>query len=125
MPNGLFLRIGRLVVSARTFRRSSSSRMFQEEKPYCWAENTGITIDKLSLSRKIHTPIHRAAMDRKARDLTVRNAFEISRPKLVNGANVLLIDDVFTSGATASQCAKVLKKAGAKKVSVLTLARAV
>ena len=64
-------------------------------------------------------------MDKKARDLTVKNAFEVGRPKLIKGANVLLIDDVFTSGATASQCARVLKKNGSAKVNVLTLARAV
>src|SRR5438874_296159 len=47
------------------------------------ADQSGIPMDKLSLCRKIHTPMHRAAMDKKARDLTVRNAFEIGRPKLI------------------------------------------
>ena len=69
--------------------------------------------------------MHRIGMDEKARELTVRKAFEVTRPKLIEGQNILLIDDVFTSGATASYCAKVLKKHGAAKVNVLTLARAV
>ncbi len=47
------------------------------------------------------------------------------QPELVKEAHILLVDDVFTSGATASACARVLKKAGAEQVSVLTLARAV
>jgi predicted amidophosphoribosyltransferase len=64
-------------------------------------------------------------MDKKARELTVRNAFEVVRPKLINGKNIVLVDDVFTSGATASYCAKVLKKNGASRVNVFTLARAV
>jgi len=38
---------------------------------------------------------------------------------------VLFVDDVFTSGATASGCARVLKKAGAIEINVFTLARAV
>lgn len=84
-----------------------------------------LEIDKQSLARKIHTPVHRAAMDRRARELTVENAFEVVRPKLIEGAKILLIDDVFTSGATTSYCAKVLKKKGAEKVYVLTLARAI
>lgn len=85
----------------------------------------GIAIDSSSLIRKLHTPIHRVGMDQKARDLTVRNAFEVVRPRLINGKNILLIDDVLTSGSTASYCAKVLKKNGAKNVSAFTLARAV
>ncbi|MEJ7847082.1 MAG: ComF family protein [Pyrinomonadaceae bacterium] len=89
------------------------------------SKETAIPFDEHSLVRKIHTPIHRVAMDRKARDLTVRNAFEVTRPKLISGQNILLVDDVFTSGATVSYCAKVLKKNGAVKVNVLTIARAI
>jgi predicted amidophosphoribosyltransferase len=43
---------------------------------------------------------------------------------LIVGKRVLLIDDVFTTGATASACASVLKDAGADSVAVLTVARA-
>lgn len=88
-------------------------------------KKTAIQVDEKSLARKIHTPMHRAAMDKKAREMSVRNAFEVTRPKLIRDAVVLLVDDLFTSGATASYCAKVLKKNGAEKVYVLTLARAV
>jgi competence protein ComFC len=88
------------------------------------ARSTGIPYDFHSLGRKIHTPVHRAAMDRKARELTVKNAFEVLRPKLIAGRSILLVDDIFTSGATASYSAKALKKSGATEVRVLTLARA-
>jgi ComF family protein len=88
------------------------------------AKYAGIPLDERSLIRNVHTPIHRAAMDKKARDLTVRNAFTVTRPQLIKGENILLVDDVFTSGATASYCAKVLKRNGAGKVYVFTLARA-
>jgi competence protein ComFC len=88
------------------------------------AKHAGIPLDTKTLIRKVHTPIHRAAMDKKARDLTVRNAFAVTRPNLVKDENILLVDDVFTSGATVSYCAKVLKRNGAGKVYVFTLARA-
>ena len=84
-----------------------------------------IPLDSYSLTRKLHTPIHRVAMDNKARELTVQNAFEVARPKFIAGKNVLLVDDVFTSGATASNCARVLKKKGASVVNIFTLARAI
>jgi predicted amidophosphoribosyltransferase len=69
--------------------------------------------------------MHRVGMDQKARELTIHNAFTVLRPKLIAGRHVMLIDDVLTSGATASQAAKILKKNGAAGVSVFTLARAV
>ena len=74
------------------------------------ARASGLPVDGSSLMRKLHTPIHRMAMDKKARELTVKNAFEVVRPKMIGGRKILLVDDVFTSGATASSCAKTLKK---------------
>lgn len=68
--------------------------------------------------------MRRASMDKKAREQSVKNAFETIRPKLIEGKAILLVDDIFTSGATVSNCAKSLKKAGAKRVEIFTLARA-
>lgn len=109
------------------------SRLRQRERGFNQAEiiakliarSIGLPIDIHSLTRRLHTPMHRIGMDKKARELTVKNAFSITRPKLIGGKNILLVDDVFTSGATASACAKVLKKHGAASVNVFTLARAV
>lgn len=88
------------------------------------AKYLGQAMDDRTLVRENHTPMHRAAMDRKAREATVKNAFAVVRPNLVRGRNILLVDDLMTSGATASQCAKALKKKGAARVDVVTLARA-
>jgi hypoxanthine phosphoribosyltransferase len=49
-------------------------------------------------------------MDKKAREQSVKNAFEVIRPKLIEGKAILLVDDIFTSGATVSNCAKSLKR---------------
>ena len=87
------------------------------------AKAAGIKLDEQSLARKIHTPMHRAAMDNKAREMSVKNAFEVKRPNLIKGEKILLIDDVFTSGATVSGCAKTLKESGADKVCVFTLSK--
>jgi ComF family protein len=89
------------------------------------ARASSLRVDKLNLVRTQHSPIHRVAMDKKARELTVRNSFDVRFPRLIRGSRVLLVDDVFTSGATTSYCAKALKKNGAARVDVVTLARAV
>jgi ComF family protein len=53
----------------------------------------------------------------------LRGAFGISQPELVKGREVLVVDDVYTTGATVSECARVLRRAGATKVWVATVAR--
>jgi ComF family protein len=53
----------------------------------------------------------------------IRGAFEVARPEDVRGRDVLLIDDVLTTGTTASECARVLRRAGADRVFVATVAR--
>lgn len=53
----------------------------------------------------------------------VRGAFWVKRPAEFSGKNILLVDDVLTSGLTASECARVLKRAGAGEVYVLTVAK--
>ena len=53
----------------------------------------------------------------------VRGAFRMSWGRAIRGARVLLIDDVMTTGATAHEAARVLRKAGALSVSVATVAR--
>lgn len=54
----------------------------------------------------------------------IRGAFQVARPERVRDREVLLLDDVMTTGATANECARVLQQAGARRVWVLTPARA-
>jgi len=63
-------------------------------------------------------------MDARARRETVANAFKVQHPSLITEEHVLLVDDVFTTGATISSCATALLGAGANEVLVLTIARA-
>jgi ComF family protein len=76
------------------------------------------------LIRENHTNLHRVGMDEQARRKSVEKAFTIQNQHLVQNEKILLIDDVFTTGATVSICSEVLKKAGANGVFVLTIARA-
>jgi ComF family protein len=82
-----------------------------------------LPIDEHSVVRRIHTERHRAGMDSIARRKSVAGAFALRRRDRIVGRRVLLIDDVFTTGATVSVCAAVLREAGAEEVFVLTLAR--
>ncbi len=60
----------------------------------------------------------------KQRQEQMRGAFAVVMPERVKGREILLADDVLTTGATTSECARVLGRAGASGVWVLTVARA-
>jgi ComF family protein len=87
------------------------------------ARLTALPLDEWSLVRTIHTERHRAGMDARGRRESVEAAFKVERPRLIERENILLVDDVFTTGATVSSCASALKEAGAQDVFVLTVAR--
>jgi ComF family protein len=116
-----------LIVPVPLSKRRKIERGFNQAEVIAevLARRTGIKIDILSLGRVQHSPIHRIGMDRKARDLSVKDAFKVARPKLIEEQDILLVDDVFTTGATVSYSAKSLKNSGARSVNVLTLARAI
>ncbi len=56
------------------------------------------------------------------RRANIRGAFRVDSDE-ISGRDILLVDDVFTTGTTASECARVLRKAGAARVWVVTVAR--
>jgi ComF family protein len=87
------------------------------------ARLASLPLDEWSLVRTVHTERHRAGMDERARRESVSGAFRVQRPRLVSNERILLVDDVFTTGATVSACAGALKAAGAQEVFVLTAAR--
>lgn len=84
-----------------------------------------LPFDEVSLIRTVHSERHRAGMDARGRRETVAEAFRVRYPRLIEDESVLVVDDVFTTGATVSACAAALLTAGAKEVFVLTIARPV
>lgn len=62
-------------------------------------------------------------LTRHQRRENIRGSFAVVRPKEIVGREILLVDDVFTTGTTVSECARVLRRAGASKVYVATVAR--
>jgi ComF family protein len=89
-----------------------------------WARLEGLPLDGFTLCRNKWTE-PQTSLARIERQRNVKGVFTLRNPDRVKGQRVLLVDDVFTTGATVNECARVLMKAGAAFVDVLTLARAV
>jgi ComF family protein len=88
------------------------------------ARATGLRFEPGLLQRTINTPpLH--SLGRAKRRQAVKGAFALSRgaAERISGKTVLLIDDIWTTGATASACARILKKADATRVEILCWTR--
>jgi competence protein ComFC len=85
---------------------------------------TGIPVNTRLLKRVLPTETQ-THLTREERFVNVRKAFAPSHGASVKGQRIVVIDDVFTTGATTSACAGALRKAGASSVCVWTVARGV
>jgi ComF family protein len=82
----------------------------------------GFELNTRALERQRETQ-SQIGLSRHQRRVNMRGAFVVTEPDEIAGREVLLVDDVLTTGTTASECARVLRKAGASKIYVATVAR--
>jgi ComF family protein len=105
--------------SARGFNQAESiARSFMQ-----FQSSSSIQLDTSILVRTRETA-SQTGLTRHQRRANVRGAFAVLNPAKVKGRSILVVDDVMTTGTTAGECARVLRRAGAKEVFVATVARA-
>ncbi len=88
------------------------------------AEATGIPVETHWLKRVIATP-SQTRLSKQQRADNMRSAFALKTRQKLTGRSIIVIDDVLTTGATTNACAKLLRKAGAERVAVWTVARGI
>jgi ComF family protein len=122
LPEGL------LVLPVPLFKSKLRDRGFNQAEEIARAfvdrcKGRSIQLETSSLVRTRETA-SQTGLTRHQRRANMRGAFSVSRPDRIAGRNVLVVDDVMTTGTTASECARVLLRSGAKQVFVATVARA-
>jgi ComF family protein len=84
--------------------------------------NSRLNLCRNVLNKTKETPNQARIRDKTERLKNLRDCFEIHNSDIIDGRNIILIDDVSTTGATLSEAKKTLERSGAKKVIALTLA---
>ena len=106
------------------FEKREKERGYNQsrELAYNLSKLTGLPIfDDINRIRDTPTQTH---LSRKERKENVKGSFKITNKSTIKNLNILLIDDVFTTGSTTSEISKELKSAGANNIYVLTIAHA-
>ncbi|MBP3582037.1 MAG: ComF family protein, partial [Clostridia bacterium] len=100
-------------------------RDFNQAEEIAKDVSAAINIPVISVLEKIKENTHQAGLTRKERIKNIANTIEVKNDESfkIKDKTILVIDDVFTTGSTLSECAKVLKKKGANKVKTLTFAK--
>jgi competence protein ComFC len=113
-----------LIVPIPLHRLKKREREFNqaERLANCLSRATKIPVNANLLERMEFTRTQ-TTLTRSERAANVRNAFRLRKKQRLDGKKIILLDDVLTTGATTSACAKVLQKAGAAEICVWTVAR--
>lgn len=86
------------------------------------AKHFNIPIDTKILLKEKNTPMQ-SSLGKEERIKNVQNVYKIEYSERIKEKNVLLVDDIYTTGATVKECKKMLQLAGAKKVGVMIIAK--
>lgn len=101
-------------------------REFNQSQRIATAVSAQLNIPTVSNAvKRVRATETQTHLSRNKRAANMRKAFAITGRFPLNGKRVILIDDVFTTGATTNACARVLRKAGAEEVCVWTVARGI
>ncbi len=123
--NNAFYKDIDLILSVPASRQRQNKRGYNQ----CYliakeiAKILNIELHKNILIRKKNASPQSLAKNKNERKRNVLNAFEVLNSQAIEGKNILLVDDVVTTGATLNECAKILKKNGANKVLCVTAAK--
>jgi ComF family protein len=87
------------------------------------SKRTGIPYAERALKKIKDTPFQ-ITLKKRERKKNLRRAFQVKDRETIKGKAVMLVDDVYTTGTTVNECSRALRMAGAERVAVLTVARA-
>ena len=86
------------------------------------AKNTKLKLENKILYKQKNI-VSQSELNRNNRKQNVKDAFIIKNSETIKNKNVLIFDDIYTTGSTLQECSRILKNAGVKHVGILTIAK--
>lgn len=113
-----------IITSVPMYKSKKISRGYNQTELFAKqiADKLGITYDENAIIKVLNNK-RQSSLKVIERKNNVKNAFEVLNKENIQNKNVILIDDIYTTGATLEECAKILKKAGAKSVLGFIIAK--
>lgn len=123
VPELFFDSAGTLVISVPLHKKRFCQRGFNQAEILAekFCQKTGLRLENKALTRKRYT-YAQAKLKKSERLMNLKDAFEVLNYDL-KGKNVILIDDIYTTGSTLQECASILKKSGASEIWAVVLSR--
>lgn len=112
-----------LITCVPSTKRSLAERGYNQSRLIAEGMSLGIQTDFTLLKKNKATQVQHL-LDAEQRQKNIASAYELSAGRSIRGLDILLVDDIFTTGATCRACALVLRDAGAKSVRVSCVAKA-
>ena len=72
---------------------------------------------------KIKNTANQSLLNKEQRQENLKNAYEVKNKEYISNKNILIFDDIYTTGSTANECSKMLVEAGARSIGILTIAK--
>lgn len=113
-----------IIIPVPIHRRRKSERGYNQSELIArkLAENLRIELVTESLIKQKNT-LPQSALSRQQRKENVKEVYKIQNRQKIENKKVILLDDIYTTGATTQECSKILKQNGAKEILVLTIAK--
>ena len=120
-----FLKKYDIIMPVPMYKKKKSIRGYNQAEllAKCLADEIGTIQYKNDILLKILDTKKQSTLNKKERSQNLIGAYKIQNAEILQNKNIILVDDIFTTGSTANECSKVLKQAGANNICILTIAK--
>lgn len=120
-----FLKNYDIIISVPMYKKKKNQRGYNQSELI--AREIAKKVEKIEYRNdiliKIKNTAKQSSLNKEQRKENLKNAYAINNNEYILNKNILIFDDIYTTGSTANECAKTLSEAGAKEIGILTIAK--